>query len=96
MTLPVEQYVQQVDAARRTAWRVLILAALSWWTGWVVIVGCLVAWLVFNVSLVETLEIILAIGVGSVLGGVGLYATSHSLGIAATRLEISLASKPGG
>jgi len=95
MTLPIEQYRDQVSRARQTARRVQAFAALSWGLGWIVIVGCLIAWLGFQVSLTDTLDVVLAIGVGGLLGGVGLYATSRSLGIAASRLEIDIATKMG-
>jgi uncharacterized membrane protein len=88
-----DSYAAQVAAARRTAHRVLVFAALSWFGGWVVIVACLVAWLRFGVSLLDSLEILLAIGVAGLLGGVGLYATSRSLALAASRLEIDVATK---
>ena len=95
MSLPIEQYRNQVAKARQTARRVQAFAALSWGLGWVVILGCLVAWLGYRVSLTDTLDILLAIGVGGLIGGVGLYATSRSLGIAASRLEIDIATKMG-
>jgi len=93
MSLPIEQYRDQVAKARQTARRVQAFAALSWGLGWVVILGCLVAWLGYRVSLTDTLDILLAIGVGGLIGGVGLYATSRSLGIGASRLEIDIATK---
>lgn len=93
MSLSVEEYAAQVAAARRTMMWVTVAAALSWWAGWIVIVSCLVAWLAFGISLLETLDLLLTIGVVSVLGGVGLYATSRSLAISASRLEIDIATK---
>lgn len=95
MSLPIEQYVDQVAKARQTARRVQVFAAISWAFGWIVIVACLIAWLGFQVSLIDTLDVVLAIGVGGLLGGVGFYATSRSLGIAASRLEIDIATKLG-
>jgi hypothetical protein len=88
-----DAYAAQVTAARRTAQRVYVFAALSWFVGWAVIVACLVAWLGFGVSLLDSLEILLAIGVAGLLGGVGLYATSRNLSISASRLEIDIATK---
>ena len=64
--------------------------AVSWWTGWVVIAACLIAWLGFGISILESLEIMLAIGVAGILGGVGLYAQSRNLDLSASRLEIAL------
>ncbi len=93
MALPMEDYTAQVTAARRISRWVGIFAAISWSTGWLVIIACLVAWLAFGASLIDSLEIILVIGVAGVIGGVGLYATSRSLGIAASRLEIDIATK---
>ena len=90
MSLPTEDYVHQVARARRTARRVALFAAISWWSGWAVIVGCLVAWLGFGVSLLDSLEIVLAIGVAGVLGGVGLYAQSRNLDLSASRLELAM------
>ncbi|MFZ8910840.1 MAG: hypothetical protein ACO20A_09325 [Candidatus Nanopelagicales bacterium] len=93
MALPIEDYTAQVTAARRISRWVGIFAAISWSTGWLVIIACLVAWLAFGASLIDSLEIILVIGVAGVIGGDGLYATSRSLGIAASRLEIDIATK---
>ena len=93
MSLPLQQYLDQVAKARQTARRVQAFAAISWSFGWIVIIGCLVASLVYRVSITDTLDILLAIGVGGLIGGVGLYATSRSLGIAASRLEIDIATK---
>lgn len=87
-------YGAQIAAARRTAKRVYLFAAVSWFAGWLVIIGCLVAWLVFGVDLLASLEIILAIGVAGILGGVGLYATSRNLDLSASRLEIALDKSP--
>ena len=95
MSLPVQKYADQVAQARRTARQVQVFAALSWTGGWLVIVVCLVDWVWFHANLTDTLDILLAIGVGGLLGGVGLYSTSRSLGIAASRLEIDLATKLG-
>lgn len=93
MSAQVQDYAAQIEAARRTVRRVFIFAALSWWSGWIVIAGCLIAWLAFDVSLLDSLEILLAIGVAGLLGGVGLYATSRNLDLSASRLELALAAK---
>lgn len=93
MSTRAKEYAEQIGAARRTARRVFLFAALSWWSGWIVIAGCLVASLGFGVSLLETLEILLAIGVAGLLGGVGLYATSRNLDLSASRLELAFASQ---
>lgn len=90
MTKPVDEYAAQIAAARRTAKRVHLFAAISWFAGWLVIIGCLVAWLALGVDLLESLEIVLAIGVAGVLGGVGLYAQSRNLDLSASRLELAL------
>jgi hypothetical protein len=90
MGVPAEEYVAEIARARRTARRVWICAAASWWTGWAVIAGCLIAWLGWGVSILESLEIILAIGVAGILGGVGLYAQSRNLDLSASRLEIAV------
>ena len=93
MSDSAQGYATQITAARRTARRVYLFAAISWSSGWLVIVGCLIAWLGFGVDLLESLEIVLAIGVAGVLGGVGLYAQSRNLDLAASRLEITLSTK---
>lgn len=93
MTRPVEEYAAQIARARRTSRRVAGFAAISWWSGWIVIAGCIVAWLGFGVSILDSLEIMLAIGVAGILGGVGLYAQSRNLDLSASRLEIALAPK---
>ena len=90
MTPPAAAYADQIAGARRTARRVSLFAALSWWSGWIVIIGCLAAWLAFGISILDSLEIILAIGVAGLLGGVGLYAQSRNLDLSASRLEIAL------
>ena len=93
MTRPVEEYAAQIARARRTSRRVAVFAAISWGTGWIVIIACVVAWLGFGVSILDSLEIMLAIGVAGLLGGVGLYAQSRNLDLSASRLEIALAPK---
>jgi hypothetical protein len=90
MSMPAEEYVAQIARARRTARRVGICAAVSWWSGWAVIAACLIAWIGWNVSILESLEIILAIGVAGILGGVGLFAQSRNLDLGASRLEVSI------
>lgn len=90
MSTPTEDYTAQVARARRTARWVAIAAGLSWWAGWIVIASCLIAWLAFGISLLETLDVVLTIGVVSVLGGIGLYATSRNLELSASRLEIAI------
>ena len=94
MTQSVEEYAEQIARARRTSRRVAIFAAISWGTGWIVIIACVVAWLGFGVSILDSLEIMLAIGVAGLLGGVGLYAQSRNLDLSASRLEIALSPKP--
>ena len=95
MDLPVAQYFEQVAHGKKTARRIQVFAAISWIGGWVVIIICGVEWLFYHASLTDTLDVMLAIGVGGLLGGVGLYATSTSLSIAASRMEIDLVSKFG-
>lgn len=94
MTRPVEEYAAQIARARRTSRRVAVFAAISWATGWIVIIACIIAWLGFGVSILDSLEIMLAIGVAGLLGGVGLYAQSRNLDLSASRLEIALTPKP--
>ncbi len=93
MSMPAEEYIAQIARARRTARRVGICAAVSWWTGWAVIAACLIAWIGWNVSILDSLEIILAIGVAGILGGVGLFSQSRNLELSASRLEISVSAK---
>ena len=93
MTRPVEEYAAQIARARRTSRRVAVFAAISWGTGWVVMIACIIAWLGFGVSILDSLEVMLAIGVAGLLGGVGLYAQSRNLDLSASRLEIALAPK---
>ena len=93
MTRPMADYAEQIARARRTSRRVAIFAAISWGTGWIVIIACIIAWLAFGVSILDSLEIMLAIGVAGLLGGVGLYAQSRNLDLSASRLEIALAPK---
>lgn len=93
MTRPVEEYTVQIARARRTSRRVAVFAAVSWSTGWIVIIACIIAWLGFGVSILDSLEIMLAIGVAGLLAGVGLYAQSRNLDLSASRLEIALAPK---
>ena len=95
MTASPEAYAAQVGQARRTVRQVQVCAAISWGFGWLVTLACLVGWLGFQVSLADTLDVFLAIGVGGIIGGVALYATSRSLGLAASRLEIDVATKMG-
>jgi hypothetical protein len=90
MALPERDYGAQIAGARRTARRVHVFAAISWIGGWAAIIACLIAWLGFGVSILDSLEIMLAIGVAGLLGGVGLYAQSRNLDLSASRLEIAL------
>ena len=71
MTRPVEEYAAQIARARRTSRRVAVFAAISWGAGWIVIIACIIAWLGFGVSILDSLEVMLAIGVAGLLGGVG-------------------------
>jgi uncharacterized membrane protein len=93
MRLSADEYAQQVYRARRTSRRVAVFAAISWGTGWIVMFACIIAWLGFGVSILDSLEIMLAIGIAGLLGGVGLYAQSRNLDLYASRLEIALAPK---
>jgi uncharacterized membrane protein len=93
MRLSADEYAQQVYRARRTSRRVAVFAATSWGTGWIVIFACIIAWLGFGVSILDSLEIMLAIGIAGLLGGVGLYAQSRNLDLSASRLEIALAPR---
>jgi hypothetical protein len=93
MALPGRDYAAQIAGARRTARRVHVFAAISWVCGWATIIACLIAWLGFGVSILDSLEIMLAIGVAGLLGGVGLYAQSCNLDLSASRLEIALEPK---
>jgi predicted CDP-diglyceride synthetase/phosphatidate cytidylyltransferase len=90
MAPPEKDYAAQIAGARRTARRVAIAAAISGGSGWAVIAACVLAWLAFGVSILDSLEIMLAIGVAGILGGVGLYAQSRNLDLSASRLEIAL------
>jgi len=90
MGVPADEYVAEIARARRTARRVWVCAAASWWTGWAVIAACLIAWLGWSISILESLEIMLAIGVAGILGGVGLYSQSRNLDLSASRLEIAV------
>jgi uncharacterized membrane protein len=90
MRLSGEEYADQVERARRTARRVAIFAAISWGSGWIIVIACVIAWLGFGVSILDTLEIMLAIGIAGLLAGVGLYAQSRNLDLSASRLEIAL------
>lgn len=93
MDLPIDEYEAQVRRARQTARQVLACGFISLAVGWLIVVTCAIAWLGFDVPILEVLDIVLAIGVGGILGGIGLYATSRSLGITASRLEIDLETK---
>lgn len=93
MTRPAEEYTAQIARARRTSRRVAVFAAVSWGTGWIVIIACAIAWLGFGISILDSLEIMVAIGVAGLLAGVGLYAQSRNLDLSASRLEIALAPK---
>lgn len=88
-------YLAQVDAARRTSRLVRGYATFSFFGGWLIVVAALVAWLAFDQPLDQALDLLLVAGLGSVIGGVALYATSRNLAISASRLEIDVRTKLG-
>lgn len=95
MALPLDDYAAQVAQARRTAHQVFIYAGLSFVAGWLIVAYCIVAWIAFDEPVEQLLDVLLVTGVGSVLGGVALYATSRNLAVSASRLEIDMTTKLG-
>ncbi len=93
MVRSTQDYRDQVERARRTAHQVLIYGGISFVGGWLLSIGAVIAWLILGRPLNEALDVLLVAGVGSVLGGVALYASSRNLGLAASRLEIDVATK---
>lgn len=95
MVMSADDYREQVARARRTARQVLIYGWLSFIGGWLIVVGAIVAWLAFKQPLSDALDVLLVAGLGSVIGGVALYATSNNLAVSASRLEIDAVTKLG-
>lgn len=93
MVMSADEYRQQVVRARRTARQVLIYGGISFFGGWLIVAGAIIAWLAFNQPLGDALDVLLVAGLGSVLGGVALYATSNNLAVSASRLEIDAVTK---
>jgi membrane protein YqaA with SNARE-associated domain len=93
MVMSADDYRKQAEGARRTSRQVLIYGGLSFVGGWLIVVGAIVAWLAFKQPLSDALDVLLVAGLGSVIGGVALYATSCNLAISASRLEIDAATK---
>ncbi len=96
MVMSAEEYRQQVERARRTSRQVLIYGGVSFFGGWLIVAGAIVAWLGFKQPLGDALDVLLVAGLGSVIGGVALYATSNNLAVSASRLEIDAVTKLGG
>lgn len=88
-----QDYLDQVAGARRTSRQVAIYAGVSFVGGWLIVIAAVIAWLVFHRPLSEALDVLLVAGLGSVIGGVALYATSRNLAVSASRLEIDVSTK---
>ena len=87
------EYEAEVAHARRTAHALRIIAAVT------VVAGCFVVVLALLVLVSEALpwdqaeNLLWVLGIGSVVSGIVMFASSWSLQLGASRMEIDLATK---
>jgi drug/metabolite transporter (DMT)-like permease len=87
------EYEFEVASARRTARRLRVIAAITFSLGWVAVAFALLALAFEALPWEEAENLLWVLGFGSVVSGVAMFATSWSLQIGASRMEIDLASK---
>jgi len=86
-------YETEVTSARRTAQALLIIAAITFAVGWAAVSYALLILLVEAIPGDQLENLLGVLGVGSIVSGIAMFATSWNLRIGASRLEIDLASK---
>jgi hypothetical protein len=87
------QYEHEVANARRTAHALLLIGAVTLVVGLAVLVYAFIAVLFEDIPGDQLENLLGVVGVGSVVSGIAMFATSWNLRISASRLEIDLASK---
>lgn len=87
------EYDAEVASALKAARVVRGYALISFAFGWIVTIGALIAWAVGWVTFSDAADLLLVIGLGTVLGAVALFGSSWSLQLAARRLAIEVATK---
>lgn len=88
-----DEYDVEVAQARRTAHRLRVIAGITFVAGWVIVVFAILALLLEALPWDQAENLLWVLGVGSVVSGVAMFATSWSLQIAASRMEIDISTK---
>ena len=88
-----ETVAAEAERARNASSMVRGYAIASFVAGWIVTIGAVIAWATGLVTFADAADILLVIGLGTVLGAVALYGSSWSLQVAAARLELDAHTK---
>lgn len=91
--MTTEQCRALAARAARAARMVRGYAVASFIAGWIVAGASLVALATDVLRFSDAVDILLVIGIGGVISGVALFASSWSLEVAATRLALDIESK---
>lgn len=67
-----------------------LYAQLSVIGGWAIVIVGLLAWLMDWVTADDALYILFVLGIGAVISGIALFATSWNLRLGAARLELAI------
>ncbi|MFM8896906.1 MAG: hypothetical protein ACKOE2_16460 [Actinomycetales bacterium] len=86
-------YETEGASARRTGQALLIIAAVTFAVGWAAVSYALLILLVEAIPGDQLENLLGVLGVGSIVSGIAMFATSWNLRIGASRLAIDLASK---
>lgn len=78
--------------ARRTAHALRVIAGITFAAGWVAVALAVLALVLEALPLDEAENLLLVLGVGGIVSGVAIFATSWSLQINASRMEMDLTS----
>lgn len=92
MTEP-SQYEVEVTQARRTARALRGIGAATFVLGWLAVLLALLALALDALPWDEAENLLWVLGVGSIVSGIAMFATSWSLQINASRMEIDMATK---
>ena len=87
------EYFAEVEQARRTAHALRVIAGITFAAGWVAAALAVLALVLEAIPWDEAENLLLVLGVGGVVSGVAIFATSWSLQINASRMEMDLASR---
>ena len=89
----VAEYHAEVEQARRTAHALRVIAGITFAAGWATVALAVVALALDALPWDEAENLFLVLGVGGIVSGLAIFATSWSLQINASRMEMDLATK---